>query len=138
MSLYHLGSIQYHSEPSGVPYFSNQFLALFAVSYTKMALIRKLYSKPISCHHFAIKPNKYTYLVPRLKRAELRHGQYGWTICLNCGFSSASLRHESNVWQKIWSRPPCTECLVTAWAKGIPNVLETRIWRSKRPVLPAV
>ena len=36
-TLNHLGSIKYHSEPSGVLYFPNQFLALnfFAVTYSK-------------------------------------------------------------------------------------------------------
>ena len=41
----HLGPIWYHSEPSDIPYFPNQFLVLdfFAVSYSKIALIVSLF-----------------------------------------------------------------------------------------------
>ena len=37
----HLGPIWYHSEPSDVPFFPNQFLGwdFFAVSYSKPALV---------------------------------------------------------------------------------------------------
>ena len=40
-TLYHLGSILYHSEPSDVPYSPNQFLGwdFFVVSYSKTALV---------------------------------------------------------------------------------------------------
>ena len=43
--LNHLGLIWYHSEPSNVPYSPNHFLGLdfFAVSYSKTALICKMF-----------------------------------------------------------------------------------------------
>ena len=44
MTLNHLGSIWYHSEPSGVTYSTNQFLDLdfFVISYSKAALAIRL------------------------------------------------------------------------------------------------
>ena len=42
----HLGPIWYHSEPSDIPYFPNQFLCwdFFAASYRKMALSPLIHS----------------------------------------------------------------------------------------------